>query len=370
MNDGNFNPEDQEVDIKEIVNKLWDSRKRIIKACAIAIAVGLVVAFSIPKEYTSHASLAPEFASKNTLSNLGSYASMMGFNLPSNIQTRDAVYPDLYPDIIYSTPFITSMFNLPVTFVYRKDKVETSLYDYLMNYTRKPWWSVITSAPFKFVAWAKNLVSGREEDTVEEDMSNVVVDDFKLTIKQERIYKKLASRISVNVDKKTYVVSIAATMQDPTIAALVAETTLNNLQSYITNYRTEKSRVDLEYSQSLFDEAKKEYERARSAYARYMDSHQGAVSMRSRIEEDKLRNESDFAYQLFNQTAQKLQMAQAKVQEETPVFKTLQPPTVPLRKSKPSKVKILFVMVFLAFCGTSGWILWGEDIKGFFRSRQ
>ena len=41
-------PEEQELDLIELAQKVWASRKLVFKACGIAALVGLVVAFSIP----------------------------------------------------------------------------------------------------------------------------------------------------------------------------------------------------------------------------------------------------------------------------------------------------------------------------------
>ena len=65
---------------------------------------------------------------------------------------------------------------------------------------------------------------------------------------------------------------------------------------------------------------------------------------------------------------QQLQLAKAKIQENTPVYAVLQPATVPLRASKPSKVMILIGFVFLAVAGCSAWILFGRDMLAQFRS--
>ena len=46
-------PEEQEIDLIELAQKVWASRKLVFKACGIAALVGLVVAFSIPKEYST-----------------------------------------------------------------------------------------------------------------------------------------------------------------------------------------------------------------------------------------------------------------------------------------------------------------------------
>lgn len=46
-------PEEQEIDLIELAQKVWAERKLVFKACGIAALIGLVVAFSIPKEYST-----------------------------------------------------------------------------------------------------------------------------------------------------------------------------------------------------------------------------------------------------------------------------------------------------------------------------
>ena len=63
-------------------------------------------------------------------------------------------------------------------------------------------------------------------------------------------------------------------------------------------------------------------------------------------------------------------MAKAKVQQTTPVYTVVQPATVPLRPSKPSKVLILVGFVFLAVVAASAWILFGKDMVNSFRNKK
>ena len=58
-------PEEQEIDLIELAQKVWAERKLVFKACGIAALIGLVVAFSIPKEYTTEVMLAPESAARS-----------------------------------------------------------------------------------------------------------------------------------------------------------------------------------------------------------------------------------------------------------------------------------------------------------------
>lgn len=59
-------PEEQEIDLIELAQKVWAGRKLVFKVCGIALLVGLVVAFSIPKEYSTSVTLAPETGSKSS----------------------------------------------------------------------------------------------------------------------------------------------------------------------------------------------------------------------------------------------------------------------------------------------------------------
>ena len=74
-------PEEQEIDLIELAQKVWASRKLVFKACGIAALVGLVVAFSIPKEYSTSVTLAPESGGKSGGGSMGALAAMAGTNL-------------------------------------------------------------------------------------------------------------------------------------------------------------------------------------------------------------------------------------------------------------------------------------------------
>lgn len=67
-------PEEQEIDLIELAQKVWASRKLVFKACGIAALVGLVVAFSIPKEYSTSVTLAPESGGKSGGGSMGALA--------------------------------------------------------------------------------------------------------------------------------------------------------------------------------------------------------------------------------------------------------------------------------------------------------
>ena len=105
--------EEQEIDLIELAQKVWADRKMLYKVCGIAAVIGLIVGFSIPKEYSTEVTLAPESASKVNAGSMGALAAMAGINLGGSVG-EDALSPELYPDIVKSTPFLLELFDVRV----------------------------------------------------------------------------------------------------------------------------------------------------------------------------------------------------------------------------------------------------------------
>lgn len=356
-------PQQNEIDLLELARKIWSGRRLILKWCAVAAVVGLVIGFSIPKEYTTRVLLAPEASDgKNSLGGLGALANMAGFSIGGGNTGSDAVYPDLYPDVVASVPFAVELFDVRVSD--HKGEWQTDVYDYLSERIRAPWWSAVRALPGKAVGGILSLFS---DDEAEDEQT---VNPFRLTREEMGVVEQLRSRIGVSVDKKNSVVTLSVTMQDPLVSATLTDTVMRNLQNYVTEYRTNKARRDLEFTQKLFDEAQRNYYEAQQRYAKYMDANQNIVLRSVRTEQERLQNEMNLTYNLYNQMAQQLQLAKAKVQESTPVYAVVQPASVPLSASKPSKAMILAGVVFLAGIAAVAWILFGESVVGFFKGTK
>lgn len=349
-------PQGQEIDLLELFKKLWDARRFILKVCGIGALIGLIVGFSMPKEYTSKILIAPESTTKSTSSSsMNALASMAGLNL-GNSSGRDAIYPDLYPDIVSSTPFLVGLFDIPVH--EQKDTTVMTLAEYMRDHQKAPWWRTITSAPFRLIGWTLSLLKDKEE---EGEGGEKKIDPFQLTREEAGIAGGIGSKIMVTVEKKTWVTTLSVTMQDPLIAATVADTVRARLQEYVTEYRTSKARMTLEYTEKLYLEAQKEYYDAQEKYAKYADANQSMVLLGARAEQEKLQNEMQLAYSAYTQMSQQLRVAKAKVDEITPVYTIIQPASVPLSPSKPSKAMILVGFVFLCGVGSTGWVLFVRD---------
>lgn len=344
--------EEQSIDLMGLFSKIWDSRRMIIRWCIVGAVIGLVAGFSIPKTYRVRTILAPE-TQQRIGSGVSSIASMMGVSLDNSM---DAIDVEMYPDVITSTPFLFNLLDLEVRT--RDGQVCTSLKDYVINYQKQPWWSHVTSAPGKVMRWAVGLVKPKKEVAPADSVLNM-----RNLPKEERMAMKyLGSIINVDVDKKSGKTLLSLEMQDPEVAATVLETVLENLKTYMSDYRTSKSRQDVENLTKICDERKREYYAAQQAYAELTDLNRNVTRNSTKAEIQRVQQDVTLAYQVYSQVATQLEGARIKVQQSKPVFVVLEPVTVPLKKAGPSKAKMLVLFTFLAgFCAVA-WALFGKDI--------
>lgn len=349
--------EEMEIDLMEYVRKLWDVRKLLFKVAGIAAIVGIIIAFTTPKQYTVNVTLAPELGNSRRSSSLANIASMLGMSNMTMGTDADALGVLLYPDVISSTPFIIDLLDTPVKTM-NEEMSDTTLVGYLKNGRKNSLIGTVMSLPGKTIGGIISLFKNKEET----DSTRIPYNPFQLTREESSIVNGLRKMILSNVDKKTGVTSISVTMQDPLVAAIITDTLLQKLKEHIIGYRVAKAQEDCKYYEKLCKESQDNYNKAQEAYANYIDANKNVILESYRVEQQRLQNEVSLTYNLYNQMAQQQQLALAKVQEAKPMFAVVEPPTVPLQPSGTSRKMILVGIVFLAVAGVSAWILFGKDI--------
>jgi len=354
--------EELEIDWMAWCRKVWSRRRMILKVCSVAAALGLLFAFSMQRKYTTTVIMAQEVKSSSSSSGLRSLASMVGINLRSGSTQTDAIFPEIYPDIIASTPFLMNLYDAPIKTI--DGKYDTTLYDYILNGPSGPWYTYV----IKGIMWVPKAVIGlfrgeQKELQLGDNANGKTQTRLRYVTKDEaKVLRTITKCISLDVDKKTGVITLQVTMNDPLASGMLADTVLRSLQSYITHYRTNKAREDLEYNQKLYDEAKAEYEKALDENAKFSDSNRNISLESRRTEQVRLKNEMNITYQSFTLISQQLELAKAKVQENKPAYAVIQPPVVP-RKSSNSRMLVLIIWIFLGFLGSVAWAFFGDQAK-------
>ena len=356
----NHNDEEIEIDLMDLLRKVIGIRKKIYKAAGIGLIIGVIVAISIPKQYTVEVTLSPEMGNNKGGGLSGLAASFLGSGVSMGDGT-DALNASLSADIVSSTPFLLELSNMKVPV---SGSEEISLSSYL-DEESSPWWSYVIGFPGMVIGGVKSLFIEDEDESIFSDKASQGT--IELSKKESQKIESLKKKIVASVDKKTSMTSVTATFQDSKVAAVVADSVVKKLQEYIIDYRTSKSKEDCLYLEKLFKERQQEYYEAQRKYADYMDSHDNIILQSVRTEQERLQNDMGLAYQVYSQVATQLQMARAKVQEEKPVFAVVEPAVVPLKPSGKGLLIYTTIFIFLSVVGTIGWQLFGKEFSHRFK---
>ncbi len=356
----NHNDEEIEIDLMDLLRKVIGIRKKVYKTAGIGLIIGVIVAISIPKQYTVEVTLSPEMGNNKEGGLSGLAASFLGSGVTMGEGT-DALNASLSADIVSSTPFLLELSNMKVPV---SGSEEISLSSYL-NEESSPWWGYVIGFPGMVIGGVKSLFIENEDESISSD--KVSRGTIELSQKEFQKIESLKRKIGASVDKKTSMTTVSVTMQSPKVAAVVADSVVKKLQEYIIDYRTSKSKEDCLYLEKLFKERQQEYYEAQRKYADYMDSHDNIILQSVRTEQERLQNDMSLAYQVYSQVASQLQVARAKVQEEKPVFAVVEPAVVPLKTSGTSRKVYVLAFIFLSVCIAIFWNLFGKDFLNKFK---
>lgn len=324
------------IDLRVVFKKIYERRRLFIKVLPIVFVLSCAFILCLPRYYQSTLSLAPEIGGTSGLGGtLGSLASSFGLDLGS-METTDAINPMLYPDLMEDNGFVVGLFDIKVK---SKDgEIACSYYDYLLKHQKRPFWQYV-------ISWVKKLLPKDEEHVINKGNK---LNPYVLSKKQDDICKIIRDKVSISVDKKTAVISISVEAQDPLICKTVADSVKERLQTFITNYRTNKARIDEKHYKNLVDEAKADYEKARRLYGSYADSNMEMVLESYRAKQTDLENDMQLKYNTYTTLMTQYQMAKAKVQERTPAFTLVQGAAVPIKPAGPKRMLFVAGMCVLA----------------------
>lgn len=335
-----------EFSFQELIQHYKSHKKRFLLNTLVALVAGLIVAFSIPKVYTSTVRLVSEAPKEEGMAGkMGSLASLAGLQLNSS---QDAIAPELYPDVMASNKFLIDLLYTPVTT--SKGKKYPTFIAYAEAEERSPWWSAILKGTVKGI---KSLL-GKKSGKVVDD--NQRLNPSFLSPEQESLVKGMKGAVECTVNDDSGIISLRANAQDPLVAKHLVEAARRYLQDFITEYRTSKVRNDLAYYTSLEKQLHKKYLAIQQRYVSYADSHLSPSLAEYSSKITDLENEMQAAYTAYSQMKQQVVLAEGKVQERTPVFTTIEDAYVANRATSPRKVLLLAGFLLIGLFGTAIWL--------------
>jgi len=336
---------DDEIDLGALFRTIWNGRKTVYYSIGFCALVGLIVAIVSPVKYTASATLLPS-SEDNTASmgGLSSLAGLAGINIGSMLGNNTNISPELYPQVIQSVPYLIDLMHVKLVWedypdslsIYEKSKIdnEAGIGNVIYNYTLGlPWTIKNTILPCK-----------KEVDFTSLGISS---DFYNLSEADYRLLKSLRRIVSLEVDNKTGLVTLAVTMEEPLQTAQLAVAATKLLQKHVVDYKIQKAVDNLNFIQGRYNEAKLVYENTQQDFFEYKDLNRNIVSERVDPQYQHLSDAFDITSSVYKGLSQQLEQAKIAVKQATPVFKILEPVVVPIERSAPRRSLILIICCFL-----------------------
>ena len=354
--DYGYNYHEDEIDLLELAKTIWSKRMFIVKVVTLGAVIGVFAALLSPKEYKSTATLMPEYSTESgggASSLLRQYGGLLGMSGGSYATNSNAIRVDLYPNIVQSTNFQLKLMDQP--FYFSDINQEATLFDYYTELNSPGVMGLLAEYTIGLPGKILGAFIPKKElmTTVPGDANESMV--LNLSKEEFGVISTLRQKITASLDEESGIVSVTVTLPDNVAAAAVTEYTIKELTEYLTEYRTEKVLRDLTFVEEQLATAEARFEEAQLTLAEFRDSNQGMLSARAQTEEQRLNSEYQIAFNLYNGLTQQYEEAKLKVQEETPMFKTLEAVQVPL-EDETSGAMILIVFIMLSGIGSIGWI--------------
>lgn len=341
--------EETEIDLIEVIRKLWAKRKFILKVTVVFMALGVLIALFSPKEYTAGCTMVPQIGEKTTGGNLSGLAAMAGINLGSN-SGGDVLMPNVYPKILSSVPFQKELMQTEIKFEDYEQPVR--LLDY---YTGEEYrkFSLLGTIK-KYTIGLPGLILGAlsKEEAIPGLPDSASSGIQSLSKEEDDCMKILANLVTLTVNDKEGYITLSASMPEPVAAAQLAYKVQVLLQKYVTEFKIEKARANLEFIEERYADAKSEFERKQEELAEFRDANRNFASAVAKTTEERLSNEYAVVLGVYSELAKQREQANIQVKEDTPIFAVVEPVTVPTERSKPKRALICVAFTFLGgFCG-------------------
>lgn len=356
QNQYNNIPEEQEIDLVELIQRMWVNRWLIVKVTAVFMVLGVLVALFSAKVYTASCDVVPQTSKSGPSSSMSSLAALAGINLNA-AQSAESLSPNVYENIMGSTTFRKELMQTMIDFEEVGHPV--SFFDYYTSeeYNKPSVFSYIKKYTIGLPFTILNAIRGEQP---EPDYSGVGGDSNAIETISKDEYDAmtiLGESIALSLDEKKGYVTITANMPEAVAAAQLAQATLTLLQKYITEFKIEKVQSNLDFVQERFDEAKRNFEDVQARRAKLRDANMNTSRYSARTELERLDAEYTLAQGVYTSLAQQVEQAKISVKETAPILTVIKPVTVPYQKSKPQRAMILFAFTFLGAVAGMGGVL-------------
>ncbi|MDC1064726.1 Wzz/FepE/Etk N-terminal domain-containing protein [Flavobacteriaceae bacterium] len=349
---------EDEIDLIELLKKVYLEKKFILKTSILAALFGIVYALFQPNEFTSSTTFIPQLSSgvKAGGSSLSGLASLAGINIGS-MESSSEFPPTLYPQVVNGIPFQLDLLSSQI-----KVGNETSnVKNYFLEKSSFNIFSTIKKYTIGLPALILSSFKDQQVSSVEFDIYSVTEDDKKL-------FEMLGESLSLSINEKEGFITISYTDSNKNIAAQITQTAQNLLQEKIIEFKNRSSKEMLDFALKQYSEKKESYEKLQDERAIFVDKNINISSSLFQNKLSRIESEVNISESIVQQLASQVEQAKLQVNKDTPVFTTIKPVTIPFERSAPKRSLIVIVFGFLGIVISVGYVLIKEPAMEIIKS--
>ncbi|WP_462252993.1 hypothetical protein [Ekhidna sp.] len=324
--------------------------KILLKFSILGVILGLVIALTTPKDFTSGTTLMPHTSESSPVGNLGSLSNLAGLaGIDISGSGSSTRFPlALYPNVVFSKTFKEDL--LEAKFLFKGDSI--TFRTYLEEGVKPSAVGYVLSVPWMIL----DLFRG---DSASEELDDDLIVVDKAT---KQLYKAIDNVIFLSIDEIYYLVQLNVTTQDPHLSLQVAKYVKNYLINYIEEYSTLKLKENLNFLEKAIAEKKVELNQVENELSRLIEGNQNVRSKKVELEIRNMEDYYDLIFSNLSSLQEEYEGVKLVIQKDTPTFSIINPLFLPIEKSSLSRLLIL-ILVTIFVTGMTVLVLFVKKLK-------
>lgn len=354
--------DDDEISLTELIDKsrdfallAWKERIYVWRSLAVTVPLGLLLAFGSTSEYTASTKILPYRSSGSSTSGLSGLAGLAGIRLPAGA-SDPTITADLYPEVAKTLDFKIAVAETPIRFSTVREPIST------VRYFRDVSAGSLVGFVRQYTIGLPSLILSALRPTpkpmVIPDSTGGRPPLAHYDPKYLAIIRSLDERLTVDINRKTAIITIQGTMPDAYAAADLVKAASGRLMERIIDFESRKAGEQRRFVEDEQKRARERFEQAQRQLATFTDRNRGTLSATAQIEAQRLQSEYNLAFELYRQFSSEREQSRIKQNQDTPVFTVLEQVVVPNSRTSPRRSRDLLSAIFLGVCAGLGMIWW------------
>ncbi len=289
--------------------------------------MGVVVALTKQVEFESRITILPEKGGAALGNNATGLLKQFGLSFPS--PSDYSIQPVNYKYVVSGIRFQKSIIKSTIIL---ESGEKITFYDYLD--------SISSSEFFYFIPYF--FESDKKKPSV-----NLGFKFYQISEGEKRVIEQLQDRLTITIDEITGIISITGKMPDPVASSSLVINAKDELNNYLQEVSTTKSRRNLEFILSELDKAETKFLEKQIELSKFISSNKNISSESIKFKRQNLEQEYQLLREIYSNLSQQKRQAEIDLNKSVDSFIVLTDPIIPQEKSEPKRkrIVILFFMI-------------------------